>query len=142
MPCMKSLLRALLPMLMFASGGAASAADLTSYYFPESERCTLVLDFQPRRADLAQLAKEARSLSLAKDLLREFKANGSEKCPEAKDVRLLAVFVPGTDNYGRPNFGSRVNLLRLEGPRDKVLQGADADFKTIDEIGGLTATVF
>jgi hypothetical protein len=140
---MKSLLRPLLLMLIFASGGPASASDLTSYYFPESERCTLVLDFQPRRADLAQLSKETRSLSLAKDLLQEFKAHGSEKCPEAKDVRLLAVFVPGTDNYGRPNFGSRVNLLRLEGPRDKVLQGADTDFKTIDEIGGgLTTTVF
>jgi hypothetical protein len=140
---MKSLSRALLPMLIFAFTGVASAADLTSYYFPEAERCTLVLDFQPRRADLSQLAREARSLALAKDLLKEFKANGSGKCPDAKEVRLLAVFVPGTDNYGRPNFGSRVNLLRLEGARDKVLHSADADFKSIDEIGdGVTATAF
>jgi hypothetical protein len=141
---MKSLLRPLLLMLIFASGeGPASASDLTSYYFPESERCTLVLDFQPRRQDLLQLSKEARSLSLAKELLKEFKANGSAKCPDAKEVRLLAVFVPGTDNYGRPNFGSRVNLLRLEGATDKVQQSADADFKTVDEIGnGLTATAF
>ncbi len=141
---MKSFLRPLLPMLLFACGqGPASAADLTSYYFPESERCTLVLDFQPRRDDLLQLSKEARGVALAKDLLKEFKANGSAKCPDAKEVRLLAVFVPGTDNYGRPNFGSRVNLLRLEGPRDKVLQTADTDFKTVDDIGnGLIATTF
>jgi hypothetical protein len=130
-------------MFFAFSKAFAQAPNLTSYYFPENEQCTLVLDFQPQRPELIQLSKEARTLSLAKDLLKQFKANGSEKCPEAKNVRLLAVFVPGTDNYGRPDFGSRVNLLRLEGPTDNILQSAEKDFTATEQISDLlTTTVF
>ena len=56
---MKSLLW---PLLTIFAEGAARASDLVSYYFPESEQCTLVLDFQPRRQELVQLSKEACSL--------------------------------------------------------------------------------
>jgi hypothetical protein len=131
-------------MIFSAFGSAfAQAPNLVPYYFQESERCTLILDFQSHRSELTELSKAARTLSLAKDLLKEFKTRGSEKCSEAKNVRLLAVFVPGTDNYGRPDFGSRVNLIRLEGPKEKVLQGAETDFATTEQITDLlTVTVF
>jgi hypothetical protein len=140
---MKSLLRFVL-ILFFASGYAfAQMPNLVSYYFPESEQCTLVLDFQPHRSELEQMSKEVRSLTLAKDLLKEFKTNGSDKCPEARSVRLLAVFVPGTDNYGRPDFGRRINLLRLEGSLETVLKGAEKDFATTEQVRDLlTITVF
>jgi hypothetical protein len=141
---MTSFLRLAAVIMAFSFGNAfAQAPNLVSYYFAEREQCTLVLDFQPRRSELVQLSKDARSLALAKDLLKEFKINGSKKCPEAQNVRLLAVFVPGTDNYGRPDFGSRVNLLRLEGSTNQVVQSAEKDFSATEQIGGpLTVTVF
>jgi hypothetical protein len=138
---MKLILRPVLMIMFLVFGKAfAQAPNLTSYYFPENEQCTLVLDFQSHRPKLDQLSKETRNLTLAKDLLIEFKANGSIKCPEARKVRLLAVFIPGTDNYGRPDFGSRTNLLRLEGPIERVLQSADRDFATVEQIGDLLIT--
>jgi hypothetical protein len=144
MRIMKSLLRPIMVMVFFGLGKAfAQTPNLVPYYFSEGEQCTLVLDFQSFRAELVPLSKEARNLILTKDLLKEFKTNGSSKCSEAKNVRLLAVFIPGTDNYGRPNFASRVNLLRLEGPTQRVLQSADKDFSATEQISDqLTVTVF
>lgn len=141
---MKRLLYPVLIIIFVACGSAfAQVANLVPYYFPESEQWTLVLDFQSHRSELAQLSKEVRSLALAKDLLREFKANGSEKCPEAKNARLLAVFIPGTDNYGRPDFGARVNLLLLEGSKERVLSGAERNFTSVEQLNDLfAATVF
>jgi hypothetical protein len=121
---------------------SAQPSGLVPYYFVENEQCTLVLDFQSRRSELVKLSKDALSLSLAKDLLKEFQTNRHEKCREANIVRLLAVFVPGTDNYGRPNFGSRQNLLRLEGSTKKVLENAERDFTAMEQISELSVTVY
>jgi hypothetical protein len=135
---MPRLTRSVLPLLAILVGGMSAAlaqtAGLTAYYFPEDQQCTLLVDFQPRRSELEPLGKDARSLALAKAMLKEFSAHGAEKCPGSKSVRLIAVYIPGTDTYGRPDFGSRTNLLRLEGSNEAVAQGAASDAVTTDQL--------
>jgi hypothetical protein len=110
----------LLAAVLCGTAAFAEPSGLTPYYFPEGEECTLALDFQPRRTEIEAATGDQRSVLLAEGLLQEFSAQGSTKCPGAKTIRLLAIFIPGVDNYGRPNFPERVNLLRLEGSSDQV----------------------
>jgi hypothetical protein len=115
-----SVICSLLGSVLCSGVASAQSPALTPYYFPEGDVCTLALDFQPRRSEIEAASKDSRSVILAESLLREYSTQGSEKCPGAKTVKLLAILIPGVDSYGRPNFAGRVNLLRLEGSSEQV----------------------
>lgn len=144
---MPRLCRPLLLMLAIQSVAPdvaqAQASNPTSYYLPEDGQCTVLVDFQARRSELNQLDKEPRILVLARAMLKEFASSGAEKCPQADRVRLLAVYIPGTDNYGRPDFGNRTNLLLIEGSMAATAQSAAADLATRDQLDkSLKVTVY
>jgi hypothetical protein len=130
--------RALLLMLTIPSFAVdiarAQATNPTPYYLPEDGQCTVLIDFQGRRSELGQLDKEGRTLVLAKAMLKEFASNGAEKCPQSDRVRLLAVYIPGTDNYGRPDFGNRTNLVLIEGSMAATTQSAAVDPAARDQL--------
>ena len=122
--------------MLLLAGIAAFAQEkpVTRYYFPEGEECTAVLDFQSRRGDLEKSPADRKMLLLANELLRDFSVNGSEQCQGAKRIHLLAVFIPGVDSYGRPNFAGRVNLLRLDGTTDQIRNGAKRDYHDVSDL--------
>lgn len=123
-------------VLVSLASSVALAQDkpITHYYFPEGDECTAVLDFQSRRGDLEKSSVEKKTLVLANELLRDFSLNGSEKCQGAKRIHLLAVFIPGVDNYGRPDFPGRVNLLRLDGTIDQMTNGMKREYRDVSEL--------
>jgi hypothetical protein len=93
-----------------------------------------MVDFAASRASLEALPKIEREAFLAARLLREISAN-IVKCGGGEVVRALAVEIPGTDNYGRPNFGSRINLLTIEGPATAIVgKGPNAEVANVDEL--------
>lgn len=107
---------------------------MTAYYFPGAANCTVMMDFAPAHGVLDALPKDEREASLAVQMLREVAANAA-KCGGSQTIRALAVEIPGTDNYGRPNFGSRKNLLVIEGPAAAMVNRADGE--TIRNVGQL-----
>ena len=80
----------------------------------------MMMDFQKVRSQLAGLTGDARDVELSRGMLAEWSASSAAKCPGATKVTMMAVYIPGTDVYGRPDFGSRANLLRLVGDAAKL----------------------
>jgi hypothetical protein len=118
-----------------AEAALSGSEQIASYYFPGPSQCTVLVDFAPSLASLDALTKDEREASLANGMLREISANIA-KCGGSAEVRALAVMIPGTDNYGRPNFASRKNLLMLEGPATAVVdKGSHAKVANIAELG-------
>lgn len=120
-------------ILLFATSTALAAANgegeklaVKAYYFPRPDSCTVMVDFQPAASTLQGVRGEARAAMLASTMLREFAPNAAGKCKSAGTVRLLAVMIKGVDSYGRPDFGNRANLLRLEGDALRLGQLANA----------------
>jgi hypothetical protein len=115
---------------------AAPADDHSVFYFPTSTACTMMMDFQKARQRLASLDREARAVELTRAMIQEFARNGAAKCPTQSQVQLLAVYIPGTDNYGRPDFGRRVNALKVAGSRTAVnkIAGSAAKPMTLSQI--------
>ena len=93
--------------------------NLKAYYFPNPNVCTVMVDFQKSTSEILKTSGDKRVQLLSANLLAEYGANGQVGCKTPVKVRMLAVLVPGVDNYGRPDFGSRTNLIRLEGNVDK-----------------------
>jgi len=114
--------------------GTIAAETLPTFYFPEGESCTALVDFQKIRGDLTKKSEEERSQTIVRQLLTEFSANGVNKCGTAKQVRLMAVYIPGTDNYGRPDFPNRINILRLNGSATEMAAAAHQDWKTTKDL--------
>jgi len=105
---------------------AAQSAPLAHYYFPQGETCTLMLDFQTRRATLETMAPDARNAELLREMVAAFRSGYAAHCPNASKATLLAVYIPGVDSYGRPNFGSRQNLIRADGAADAIKRAPPA----------------
>lgn len=131
-PTWLSLSAAVLGLL--ASQARAQSAGTPSFYFTERETCTLIVDFQAQKAALDALPKEGKALALAKGLIAEFKRQGASNCPDTKELIALAVFIPGVDNYGRPNFGSRVNLLKIKSEISDVGSLSVVDLKNFSDV--------
>jgi hypothetical protein len=91
-----------------------------TFYFPKPELCTVMVDFEPSREAVAATKDEARTLLLARTMLRDYATNGKSKCQGAARVRLLAMFITGVDNYGRPDFGARQNLIRMDADAEGI----------------------
>lgn len=114
-------------LLTFFSGTSGATGSIEAkvivgipYYFPKSDICTMMIDYQLSAASLGQAKGVAKSILLVRSMLNEFASNGAQKCKGAPTIRMLAVMVSGKDSYGRPDFGSRTNLLKLEGHADKL----------------------
>ena len=92
----------------------------SAYYFPKTDVCTVMIDYHSSIEKIDKLQGDTKSLTLIRSMLNEYTSNGTQKCMGAPLVRLLAVLIPGKDSYGRPDFGSRINLLKLEVPTNKI----------------------
>ena len=112
----------LLALSLLALGPRLSADVLkpTAYYFSRQDACTVMMDFQKIRSRVDGLAAEARAIELSRAMLAEWSATAEAKCPAAAKVTMMAVYIPGVDVYGRPDFGRRTNLMRLEGDAAKL----------------------
>lgn len=140
---MSAVLRTFCFVLLTVTSAGAAAADRATYYFPEQQTCTVLVDFQKERPELQGLAADARSLQLVRRLVDEFAKNGQSKCPAAQKVKMMAVYIPGVDNYGRPDFSNRVNLLMIEADISTIRSVAEkppADLATAKS--QLSVTVF
>ena len=127
-------LSALAMLVLEAQPAGASSPVNVAYYFPEGRVCTLILDFQPTKDKLERLTGTPRTLSIATSLLSEVKVGGTEKCKTAEVIRMMAVYIPGVDNYGRPDFGSRLNLLRIDSTAAAINTFNDLAFKDIESL--------
>jgi len=107
-----------------------------SYFFNEAGVCTLIVDFSKQKSELDRLGAEQRRASLARTLISSFRQQGGAKCPHVPSVRALAVYIPGVDSYGRPKFGSRVNLLKLEAPAEAFNSTAAEQVVSLAHLNG------
>lgn len=127
--CISSMLLAVTAM-----ADRASSEQLPTYYFPGPPLCTVMIDFASSHNDLDALSKDEREARLANRMLQEVAANIG-KCGSSTDIRALAVEIPGTDNYGRPNFGARKNLLMIEGSATTVVdRGSNTRVSSLNEL--------
>lgn len=99
-----------------------------------------MMDFQKVRSRLTGLSGDARDIELSRGMLAEWSASSAAKCPGASKVTMMAVYVPGADQYGRPDFGSRTNLMRLVGDAAKLeALGRSAGTLTMTQVRGSAA---
>jgi len=121
----------------------AQTSALPTYYFVEDKMCTVLVDFQDQRSDIERMSGDLRLLRLITDLLSEFASNGPTKCGGADVIRMMAVYIPGVDNYGRPDFPNRVNVVRIDGGAATLESASKHDFTDINQIKSiLTVTTF
>lgn len=112
----------------------AQAAGPTTYYFVEKQTCTVLVDFQKQRDEIERLSGDAHALRLIRGLVDEFAANGAKKCGVLDSIRMMAVYIPGVDNYGRPDFPNRVNVLRIDASAENLLAAARQDLKDLKSV--------
>lgn len=86
-----------------------------AYHFPKPNVCTIMIDYQQSSASVINTNGDDKSLLLSRSMIKQYIDEGVQKCKGAPKIIILAVFIPGKDNYGRPDFGSRSNILKLEG---------------------------
>jgi hypothetical protein len=110
--------------ILMTAAALAQVGILPAYYFLEQKTCTILVDFQKERVDIERLNRDARLLRLVRDLVAEYAKDGPAKCVGADHVRMMAVFIPGVDSYGRPDFPNRINILRIEADPEKLLLAA------------------
>jgi hypothetical protein len=129
-----------LSVLSLAPGVGADPLKPNPYYFPRPDMCTVMMDFQKVRSRLTDLAADARAIELSRGMLAEWSASGAEKCSGASKVTMMAVYIPGVDVYGRPDFGRRTNLMRLVGDAAKLQAlGRSANQLTMTELRGVAS---
>ena len=92
----------------------------STYYFTKTEICTIIIDYYPSITKLDKENNDNKSLILIRSMLKEYISNGEQRCLEAPMVKILAALIPDKDIYGRPDFGGRINLLKLELPSNKI----------------------
>jgi hypothetical protein len=115
-------------------------AGLKSYYFKQGELCVALIDFEPEGAQLAAMPAELRETTLVNAVLDDYRLRGAKECNGTKLARLIAVRIPGVDSYGRPAFGSRVNLLQIEGAIDALTAIASSPSRDVTKLSQLTIT--
>jgi hypothetical protein len=125
-------------MLTSAPLHASEEEASKAYYFPEEANCTVMVDLADKKDMLDDLSEAERKLSIAELLVSEYDANGKEGCEDATSVKLLAVYISSVDSYGRPNFGDRINLIRLDGDAAAL---RDVDFSKIEDISDLGSDI-
>jgi hypothetical protein len=110
-----------------ASGEALTPQAWPSFYMRRDAQCTVLVDFSEQREAIDGMQADARRLVLAQEMVRELRTNGDTKAGDAKNVQMIAVYIDGKDNYGRPDFARRTNLVKLSGSRETFASLADAD---------------
>lgn len=108
--------------------------ELSTFYIPQETKCVVFVDCQGVRAELERLSSPARVTRLTQLLLAEYRRDGGKKIAGATTVELTAVYLPRKDNYGRPDFSSRVSLLQLTGSPEQLAALTDGDAKNLDEL--------
>jgi hypothetical protein len=125
-------------VLRHGSGGALHLSEAPAYYLPQGAHCTVLVDVAAQRAQLDGVDVRVRAAALARFMVEEFRAHGDAKAHDAKTVQLLAVYITGKDNYNRPDFSRRTDLLKLNGTREQIQGLSEAD---LDDWGRLTHAV-
>lgn len=113
---------------------AALDEPVVTYYFNQGGICTGIVDFQSARSKLESADKETMLLLLTRRMIGEVIQDFPTRCDGATDVRMIAVYIPGVDNYGRPDFANRINLLRLDGDRDGFLMKDSVELKSLEDV--------
>jgi len=90
------------------------------YRFEKDERCITIYNFQKHRKDIFANAKDKSLEVVGRHMLSEFLLTAQRECVNREVFFLLATYIPGVDNYGRPNFSSKVNILSITGRAKKI----------------------
>lgn len=124
------------------TGATTTVPQIFSYYFPKQDgTCTALIDFHTQPELTTEVEKDTnKSSKLVQQMAHDFITKGIEKCANAKTVTLMAVRIDATDNYGRPDFKNRVNILKITAPLEKIkdLATKPADVATLKQQFGLS----
>jgi hypothetical protein len=112
---------------MWAAKPNAELGEIRAYYLPGNDKCTVLVDFAARRSHLTSMDSESRLAHLADQMIREFRRSGDTEAKGATTIQMIAVYIEGKDNYNRPDFGKRVNLLKLSGTAAQFRSLSDAE---------------
>jgi hypothetical protein len=110
-----------------APADVVDSADVPAYYLPRDGQCTVLVDFSNQRGQLGALDNDSRAARLARIMVQEFRRHGAAKSKEAPAIQMLAVYIQGKDNYNRPDFSKRTNLLKLNGTAAQLQGLTDAE---------------
>jgi hypothetical protein len=123
------------------SAATTNQAELPSYYVPGEQKCTVLVDFLGNRAELERLPESARASQIVRSLVAEYRRHGEQKGKDrdgnsAASVELIAVYINGKDNYGRPDFGNITRLMKLAAPATQLHDLTEADLANPDALRG------
>lgn len=105
--------------------------QLYSFYFPKNDQtCTALIDFhaQPELTNNIE-SNISKTNHLIQQMAQDYLTTGVSKCQHAKNVTLWAVRIDNTDNYGRPDFKNRINILKINAPTEKMTMLAKKSFE-------------
>ena len=120
---------ALLAARMWHSLDDADAKNgaVRALYMAQGDKCAVLVDFASQRSYLNTLDSNGRAAHLAQSMIREFRRTGDAERKGATAIQMIAVYIEGKDNYNRPDFSKRINLLKLSGTADQFRNFTDAD---------------
>lgn len=109
------------------NGDGSAPGQLHAYYLPRGDQCTVLVDFAARRSDVDRLSGDERAAYLARAMIGEFRRAGRAESKGAGKIQMIAVYIEGKDNYNRPDFSKRTNLLKLSGTAEQFSSLSDED---------------
>lgn len=119
-------LLAIILLTAWISSSRAQEPELPILLFTSGQDCMAMIDFQSVRQKLEKMPPEERQNEIFSRTLDVFARKRQEKCPVDGHSRLLAVYITGLDNYGRPDFGNKVMVMEIKGKTGELLAAQKA----------------
>jgi hypothetical protein len=118
----------------WSHGTLDTTVTVPAYCLPSGTHCTVLCDFVAARAALDSMEEHARAIQLVRRMVEDFRVSADAKASDAKTIELKAVYIIGKDNYQRPDFSKRVELVKVSGTREQMLQLSTADLGDWDRL--------
>ena len=96
--------------------------SISVYRFERDERCIAIYNFQEHREEIISAGKERMLELVGLKMIADYFPIAKEDCLDKEFFFLLATYIPGVDNYGRPDFSSKTNIISLTGAVKDMLE--------------------
>ena len=85
--------------------------DINLFSFKHNDQCIYFFDFSPKKNEINKLEIKKKNKIVINLMIESLYSKDFEKCEDVNEILFKAVMIEDRDNYGRPDFSSKIDLL-------------------------------
>ena len=91
-----------------------------AYFFQNGKSCSVLFNFSSQKESLEKMSSNDKLDSIIKTMFIQYNNEHLNYCPDVESVTMLGAYIDGFDSYGRPDFGARIEIVRVEADEIKI----------------------